>query len=51
MLGVSINYKPIEKWQSSLLFNYLYSHDDNISDTSGVRVNREQLKRQYFMEL
>lgn len=41
--GVSINYKPIEKWQSSLLFNYLYSHDDNVSDTSGVRVNRAQL--------
>lgn len=41
--GVSIIYKPIEKWQSSLLFNYLYSHDDNVSDTSGVRVNRAQL--------
>ncbi|MED7788052.1 DUF481 domain-containing protein [Francisella sp. 19X1-34] len=42
-VGININYNPSEQWQNNLLFNYLYSHDDNVSDKSGVRVNRAQL--------
>ncbi|ASG68945.1 hypothetical protein fh0823_23710 [Francisella halioticida] len=42
-VGININYKPTEQWQNNLLFNYLYSHNDTVSDKSGVRVNRAQL--------
>ncbi|QIW09165.1 DUF481 domain-containing protein [Francisella sp. LA112445] len=42
-VGININYNPTEQWQNNLLFNYLYSHDDTVSDKSGVRVNRAQL--------
>jgi putative salt-induced outer membrane protein YdiY len=42
-VGININYNPSEQWQNNLLFNYLYTHDDTVSDKSGIRVNRAQL--------
>ncbi|AXA33369.1 DUF481 domain-containing protein [Francisella adeliensis] len=39
----NVNYKPMEKWNNKLFFNYVYSRD-NRAETRAVKINKAQVR-------